>query len=62
VGVLRDGLIGNASTSSVSPVTSRDCGTIAPLSALAPLHLLAADPVTLHLDLAAAQRGYTNHP
>jgi FdhE protein len=29
------------------------------LSPLPPLHLLIADAVTLHLDLAAAQRGYT---
>jgi FdhE protein len=29
------------------------------LSALPPLHLLAADALTLHLDLAAGQRGYT---
>jgi FdhE protein len=32
------------------------------LSALPPLHLLVADAVTLHLDLAAAERGYTSHP
>ncbi len=31
------------------------------LSALPPLHLLVADVATLHLDLAAAQRGYTSH-
>jgi FdhE protein len=30
------------------------------LSALPPLHLLVADAATLHLDLAAAERGYTN--
>jgi FdhE protein len=30
------------------------------LSALPPLHLLVADAATLHLDLAAAQRGYTS--
>jgi hypothetical protein len=28
------------------------------LSALPPLHLLLADALTLHLDLAAAERGY----
>jgi FdhE protein len=32
------------------------------LSALPPLHLLVADLATLHLDLAAAERGYTNQP
>jgi formate dehydrogenase maturation protein FdhE len=32
------------------------------LSALPALHLPIADLVTLHLDLAAAQRGYTNQP
>ncbi|HZY87225.1 MAG TPA: formate dehydrogenase accessory protein FdhE [Gemmataceae bacterium] len=32
------------------------------LSALPPLHLLIADAATLHLDLAAAERGYTNDP
>jgi FdhE protein len=32
------------------------------LSALPPLHLLLADAATLHLDLAAAERGYTNDP
>jgi FdhE protein len=32
------------------------------LSALPPLHLLLADAVTLHLDLAATQRGYANPP
>jgi FdhE protein len=35
---------------------------ISTLSALPPLHLLVADAVTLHLDLAAAERGYTSHP
>ncbi len=32
------------------------------LSALPPLHLLLADAATLHLDLAAAARGYTHDP
>jgi FdhE protein len=32
------------------------------LSALPPLHLLIADAATLHLDLAAAERGFTNNP
>jgi FdhE protein len=32
------------------------------LSALPPLLLLVADALTLHLDLAAAERGYTNQP
>jgi FdhE protein len=31
------------------------------LSALPPLHLLVADAATLHLDLAAAERGYASH-
>jgi FdhE protein len=31
------------------------------LTALPPLHLLVADVAMLHLDLAAAERGYTNH-
>jgi FdhE protein len=35
---------------------------VSTLSALPPLHLLVADAVTLHLDLAAAERGYTSHP
>jgi FdhE protein len=35
---------------------------LATLSALPPLHLLLADAATLHLDLAAAERGYTNDP
>jgi FdhE protein len=35
---------------------------ISTLSAIPPLHLLVADAVTLHLDLAAAERGYTNSP
>jgi FdhE protein len=33
---------------------------ISTLSPLEPLQLLLADTATLHLDLAAAQRGYTN--
>jgi FdhE protein len=32
---------------------------VSTLSALPPLHLLVADAATLHLDLAAAERGYT---
>jgi FdhE protein len=32
------------------------------LSALSPLHLLVADALTLHLDLAAAERGYGGQP
>jgi FdhE protein len=36
--------------------------TLSTLSALPPLHLLIADAATLHLDLAAAERGYTNDP
>lgn len=36
--------------------------TLSTLSAIPPLHLLVADAVTLHLDLAAAERGYTNSP
>ena len=32
------------------------------LSALPPLPLLVADAATLHLDLAAAERGYTSTP
>jgi FdhE protein len=35
---------------------------IATLSAIPPLHLLIADVATLHLDLAAAERGCTNQP
>jgi FdhE protein len=35
---------------------------VATLSAVPPLHLLLADAVTLHLDLAASQRGYANPP
>jgi FdhE protein len=35
---------------------------VSTLSALPPLPLLVADAVTLHLDLAAAERGYTSHP
>src|SRR5436853_641416 len=34
---------------------------VATLSALQPLHLLVADAATLHLDMAAAERGYTSH-
>ena len=34
---------------------------VSTLSALPPLHLLVADVATLHLDLAAAERGYTSH-
>ncbi len=34
---------------------------VSSLSALPPLPLLVADLATLHLDLAAAERGYTNH-
>jgi FdhE protein len=34
---------------------------VSTLSALSPLHLLVVDVATLHLDLAAAQRGYTSH-
>ena len=34
---------------------------ISTLSALSPLHLLVADVATVHLDLACAERGYTNH-
>jgi FdhE protein len=34
---------------------------VATLSALPPLHLLVADAATLHLDLAAAERGYVSH-
>jgi FdhE protein len=34
---------------------------ITTLSALSPLQLLMADVATLHLDLAAAERGYTAH-
>jgi FdhE protein len=34
---------------------------VATLSALPPLPLLVADAATLHLDLAAAERGYTSH-
>jgi len=33
---------------------------VSTLSALPPLHLLVADAATLHLDLAAAELGYTN--
>jgi FdhE protein len=33
---------------------------VSTLSALPPLHLLVADAATLHLDLAAAERGYTS--
>jgi FdhE protein len=33
---------------------------ISTLSAIPPLHLLVADAVTIHLDLAAAERGYSN--
>jgi FdhE protein len=33
---------------------------VSTLSALPPLRLLAADVATVHLDLAAAERGYTN--
>jgi FdhE protein len=36
--------------------------TLTTLSALPPLHLLIADAMTLHLDLAAAERGYLAHP
>jgi FdhE protein len=36
--------------------------TLSTLSALPPLRLLIADAATLHLDLAAAERGYTNDP
>jgi FdhE protein len=32
------------------------------LSALPPMHLLIADTITMHLDLAAAERGYSNAP
>ena len=32
------------------------------LSALPPLALLVADAATLHLDLAAAERGFTKAP
>ncbi len=35
---------------------------VSTLSALPPLALLVADVATLHLDLAAAERGYTNTP
>jgi FdhE protein len=35
---------------------------VSTLSALPPLHLLLADAATLHLDLAAAERGYSNPP
>jgi FdhE protein len=35
---------------------------LATLSALPPLQLLVADVATLHLDLAAAERGYANPP
>jgi FdhE protein len=35
---------------------------ISTLSAVPPLHLLVADAITVHLDLAAAERGYTNAP
>jgi FdhE protein len=35
---------------------------VASLSALPPLAVLVADAATLHLDLAAAERGYTNAP
>jgi FdhE protein len=35
---------------------------VSTLSALPPLHLLLADAATLHLDLAAAERGFTNPP
>jgi FdhE protein len=34
---------------------------ISTLAALSPLRLLVADAATLHLDLAAAERGYTSH-
>jgi FdhE protein len=34
---------------------------VSTLSALPPMHLLVADAATLHLDLAAAERGYTSH-
>jgi FdhE protein len=34
---------------------------ISTLSRMQPLHLLVADAATLHLDLAAAERGYTSH-
>jgi FdhE protein len=36
--------------------------TVATLSALPPLHLLVADAATLHLDLEAGRRGYSNPP
>jgi FdhE protein len=36
--------------------------TVTTLSALAPLSLLVADAVTVHLDLAAAERGYPGAP
>jgi FdhE protein len=36
--------------------------TLTTLSPIPPLHLLIADVVTLHLDLAAAERGYVNAP
>jgi formate dehydrogenase maturation protein FdhE len=46
--------------------TCEECGgyvkMLTTLSALPPLHLLVADAATLHLDLAAAQRGYLNGP
>jgi FdhE protein len=35
---------------------------VSTLSALPPLAVLVADAATLHLDLAAAERGYTNAP
>jgi FdhE protein len=34
---------------------------VSTLTALPPLNLLVADVATLHLDLAAAERGYVNH-
>jgi FdhE protein len=36
--------------------------TVTTLSEVPPLQLLVADVTTLHLDLAAAERGYTNQP
>jgi hypothetical protein len=46
-----------------SPPFTPDGTTLvsATLAALEPLPLLVADAATLHLDLAATQRGYTSH-
>jgi hypothetical protein len=38
-----------------------DTKMVSTLFALEPLQLLVMDAATLHLDLAATERGYTNH-